>query len=167
MLVARVCLALTSPNASALPFFTLPVAFSQCTPRARLGLEGVLTPLEAARLGSVVESTAYFNPFAPQGHYNLDMTVPGDRDVFRALLSLDKVGNPSQTKDSCSYRCGLDCDTAICHILKPTCFLVQSTENEIPSLFSKKRPKPLARTSYTVASNPFNTYLNELVPNTL
>eukprot|EP00752_Nemacystus_decipiens_P009815 g8759.t1 len=57
----------------------------------RLGLEGFLTPLEAARLGRVVEGTAYFNPFAPQGHYNLDMTRPGDRDVFRAILGLDKV----------------------------------------------------------------------------
>lgn len=57
----------------------------------RLGLEGILTRLEAARLGSVVEGSAYFNPFAPQGHYNLNMTMPGDRDVFRALLGLDKV----------------------------------------------------------------------------
>ncbi|CAM9595003.1 unnamed protein product, partial [Ectocarpus sp. 8 AP-2014] len=58
----------------------------------RFGLEGCLTPLEEERLGSVVEgSSAYFNPFAPQGHYNLDMTLPSDREVFRALLGLDKV----------------------------------------------------------------------------
>lgn len=69
----------------------------RCACRIRLGLEGYLTPLEAARLGSVVEGTAYFNPFAPQGHYNLDMTMPSDRDMFRTLLSLDKVRNPTQT----------------------------------------------------------------------
>ncbi|CAM9221094.1 unnamed protein product, partial [Scytosiphon promiscuus] len=57
----------------------------------RFGLSGCLTPLEAARLGRVVEGSAYFNPFAPQGHYNLDMSIPADRDNFRALLSLDKV----------------------------------------------------------------------------
>ncbi|CAN0200791.1 unnamed protein product, partial [Ectocarpus sp. 12 AP-2014] len=58
----------------------------------RFGLEGCLTPLEEERLGSVIEgSSAYFNPFAPQGHYNLDMTLPSDREVFRALLGLDKV----------------------------------------------------------------------------
>lgn len=59
--------------------------------RVRFGLEGYLTPLETTRLGSVVEGSAHFNPFAPQGHYNLDMTMPGDRDVLRALLLLDKV----------------------------------------------------------------------------
>ncbi|CAB1118437.1 unnamed protein product [Ectocarpus sp. CCAP 1310/34] len=58
----------------------------------RFGLEDCLTPLEEERLGSVVEgSSAYFNPFAPQGHYNLDMTLPSDREVFRALLGLDKA----------------------------------------------------------------------------
>ncbi|CAM9969799.1 unnamed protein product, partial [Ectocarpus sp. 13 AM-2016] len=58
----------------------------------RFGLQGCLTPLEEERLGSVVEgSSAYFNPFAPQGHYSLDMTLPSDREVFRALLGLDKV----------------------------------------------------------------------------
>eukprot|EP00903_Cladosiphon_okamuranus_P011517 g10844.t2 len=57
----------------------------------RLGLVDRLTTLEAARLGSVVERTAYFNPFAPQGHYNLDLAMPTDRQVFRALQSLDKV----------------------------------------------------------------------------
>lgn len=56
-----------------------------------------LTPLEAARLGNVVEGTSYFNPFAPQGHYNLDLAMPADREVFRALLSLDKVSSPTQT----------------------------------------------------------------------
>lgn len=55
-------------------------------------------PLEEARLGSVVEGSAYFNPFAPQGHYNLDMTMPCDRDVFRSILSLDKV---SSTHTNC------------------------------------------------------------------
>lgn len=45
-----------------------------------------------------MEGAAYFNPFAPQGHYNLDMTMPGDRDVFRAILSLDKVSVPTSTQ---------------------------------------------------------------------
>ncbi|CAM9108325.1 unnamed protein product, partial [Hapterophycus canaliculatus] len=57
----------------------------------RFGLNGRLTPVEATRLGRVVEGSAYFNPFAPQGHYNLDMTMSTDRNIFRALLGLDKV----------------------------------------------------------------------------
>lgn len=65
--------------------------FSRYTRHARFGLEGNLTPLETTRLGNVVESSANFNPFAPQGHYNLDMAIPSDRDVLRALLLLDKV----------------------------------------------------------------------------
>ena len=80
-------------NISHLPFPD--AALMQHTCRVRLGLEGSLTPLEATRLGSVVAGAAYFNPFAPQGHYNLDMAMPGDREVFRAILSLDKVGGPT------------------------------------------------------------------------
>lgn len=57
----------------------------------RFGLEGYLTELEIGHLGGMVESSAYFNPFAPAGHYNLNMAIPGERDVFRAILGLDKV----------------------------------------------------------------------------
>lgn len=57
----------------------------------RFGLEVCLTELEVGHLGGMVESSAYFNPFAPAGHYNLNMAIPGEKDVFRAILGLDKV----------------------------------------------------------------------------
>lgn len=83
--------------------------FSRATRYARFGLEGCLTPLETSRLGSVVEGFANFNPFAPQGHYNLDMTMPGDRDVLRALLLLDKVRptevNPFEVRGPSRFGC--------------------------------------------------------------
>lgn len=55
------------------------------------GLDGIFTEAEGCKLGEKVEYSAYFNPFAPTGHYRLDMSVPGDRDVFKAILGLDKV----------------------------------------------------------------------------
>lgn len=98
MVFAWVCLAYVNRTPKCLRL-TLPLLpFLQHYCRVRLGLEGYLTPLEAARLGGVVKGAAYFNPFAPQGHYNLDMKMPGDRDVFRALLGLDKVGSSTPYK---------------------------------------------------------------------
>lgn len=57
----------------------------------RFAIGASLTPEEAITLGGMVESSAYFNPFAPTGHYTLDMSVDGDRDTFKAILGLDKV----------------------------------------------------------------------------
>lgn len=38
-----------------------------------------------------MEASAYFNPLAPTGHYEIDMSNPGDRDILTAILGLDKV----------------------------------------------------------------------------
>lgn len=70
-----------------------------CLPPHRFGLDGILTEAERCKLGQKVEESAYFNPFAPTGHYRLDMSVPGDRDVFKAILGLDKV-----LADSCKIK---------------------------------------------------------------